>query len=90
MAKKLIAADVRAKAERIASAPASARAAMGRATKPDVEALSEQLGTQYDWLNDHPEHPNHETYFEQWRADLTHYEAACNALNQITQLELVA
>lgn len=87
---KIDAAGIRAKAERIATAPVSARASMRRATKPDITALEGQLLDQYLWLNEHGTHVRHQEFEDRFLEDLGHYAAACDALAGATQLEIVA
>jgi hypothetical protein len=87
---KIDAAGIKAKAEQIKVAPVSARAAMRKATQPDISALEAQLETQLIWLLEHRSHPRHDEFEDQWLTDLDHYEDACDALAGVTQLEIVA
>lgn len=88
---KLDAAAIHDRAKRITSAPASARPAMIAKTRADVTDLAAQLDTQLTWLFEHPNHPRFPELEDRWLADLKHYEAACDVLNNIaTQKEIAA
>jgi hypothetical protein len=88
---KIDATTIRAKAEQITTAQPAMKLGMAKVLRVQVDALTAQLNTQYAWLNDHPNHPQVETFEAQWIADLQHYEAACDVLAGIaTQQEIAA
>ena len=93
MAATINAAAIAKQAKSIANAPAAARPGMVAALRTRVEALSNQLSEQYDWLGANESDPRCNEFFVRWHTDLLSYQAACDAIAAVpntTQERLIA
>jgi hypothetical protein len=50
-------------------------------SEAEIAALADQLETGWRWMQDHPDHPEHEPFFDRWIGRLRTYERACTAHN---------